>query len=101
MHLTPAGIFWSVFAHEVGAAFFGVLQAALFIATGQDYWPLKGFGLGVVYCLLTHSIVFPVIRPQVEFWPNAATTGSMLATHGLIGFLTVYILARRLMVGPD
>jgi hypothetical protein len=93
-NLTAGGVFWSVVAHFSIAASFGVLMALVIRYSGRDYWVLKAVILGALVCMILHSYLMPILRPDIDFRPTAAEFGTMVVTHSLISLVATYIIVK-------
>ncbi len=92
--LTPGGVFWSIVTHHVVAAVFGVFLALLLLYSGKDYWLPKVVAAGTFVCIVLHAFLMPILRPDIDFRPNAAAFGTMIVTHALIGVIAGWIIVK-------
>ncbi len=97
LNLTTGGFICAVITHFAVASLFGVLLLHFLIFFGKDFWVLKAISLGVIFCLIAHSYLIPLLRtdPLVRgLIFNPPSFGTILATHALISLVGGLIMVR-------
>jgi hypothetical protein len=97
LNLSALAFINAIFTHLLVASTFGVLLTYILLYTGKDFWLLKGFGFGALFCLVAHSYLIPLMRTDEQvrtliFNPISWTIA--LSTHIMIGLISVTIIVK-------
>ncbi len=92
--LTTGGVFISLVTHLIVASVFGVALILILYYTGKDYYIFKGIASGAFACLVLHSYLLPLVRPDLEIRHSTSAAITMITTHSIIGLVAAFIIAK-------
>lgn len=97
LNLTTLGFIDATLTHLFVSSFFGVLLTYILIYAGKDFWPIKGTGFGILFCLIAHSYLIPLLRAEEAIRAllfNTASWTIIFLTHSLIGLITATVIVK-------